>query len=84
MKKKKLYEFVGHSTHAVVIAADDETPARRAFEALGSNWTNVGDEIGADDVKDVELSHVREVKIPDFLDDDDIKQVYDDLAHIVV
>ena len=81
---KKLYEFTGHVTHSVVVAADSEEDARKAFEALGDNWASKGDEIGADDVKDVELCDIRDIEYPEYLDDDVMKQVYDDLAHIVV
>ena len=81
---KKLYEFTGYVTHSVVIAADNEESAKKAFEALGANWACTGDEIGPDDVKDVELCDVRDVEKEDFWDDDDLKQVYDDLAHVVV
>ena len=76
----KLYEFTGYVLHSIVVAANSEEEARKA---LGDNWAKKGDEIGVD-VKDVDLCDIREIEYPSYLDNDGMKQVYDDLAHIVV
>ncbi len=80
---KKLYEFTGYVTHSVVVAADSEESAKKAFEALGANWACTGDEIGPDDVNDVELCDIRDIDGVDHLEPDDLKEVYEDVAHVV-
>lgn len=81
---KQLFEFMGYVTHSVVVAADDEESARTAFKALGANWARTGSEIGPDNVNDVELWDVRNVEMDESWDEDDLKQVYEALAHVVV
>lgn len=56
--KGKLYEFNVLIRRAVVIAAEDESQARKVFETWESAWENYSDFV---DVCDVDLSEARDI-----------------------
>ena len=83
---KKLYEFTGYVKYSVVVAADSEEAARKAFNALGEDWPSSGDKIGPDNPSDVELFDVREItglRGDKGWTEEEMMDIYNDDAHIV-
>ncbi len=82
--EKKLFEFTGCVTYSVVVAAEEEDSARKAFNKLGNNWPEYGDLIGPDNAEDVELCDVRNIEVDGDETEDDMNECYVNFAHVVV